>query len=324
MLRMIVFLLFLLMSFNLVLAESLIYADKLGRKVTIEVPVKRMVSLITYEIVFALKCDSNLVGIGRWAYDNSFIRAIKPDVKNIPSPGTGLDINVEYLLTLDPELVVTWTMREDVVRFLEGKGIKVIAVLPDSIKELYDVIRLHGNICGDTKRAEEIIGEMRKLFSFVKDRVSRVPQDNLKKAIWVYSKATSVNGGGGIIAELFKIANLINPASSIPQVQYETSVEEIVKWNPDHIFLWWGSTEFEIRDLKNSDQWKLIEAVKNNRIWKSPKWSTISPAIALTTFWMATKVYPEQFGDISFEEVADKFLKKTYGVSYNKSWFEKE
>ncbi len=322
--KVIVLLLFLvLVPINSALPKELTYTDKLGRTVTIKIPATRVVSLLTYELIFALKCEDKLVGIGRWAYDNHFINAIKPDVRNIPSPGTGLDINVEHLLFLNPELVITWTMREDVVKFLKERGIKVIAVLPDSIDELYDVIRLHGNIFGKIERAEEIISEMKSLFTLIEKRCSKVLPDQRKKAIWTYSKSTNVNGNSGMIAEIFKIINVKNPADYVQQRQFSTSLEEIIKWNPDHIFLWWGSTEFKIKDLKENQQWKLVNAVKNGRIWKSPEWSTISPAIAVTALWMAMKVYPEQFKDIRFEEIADGFFRKVYGVSYNKSWFVK-
>jgi len=322
--KVMILLFLILVPLNSALSKELTYTDKLGRTVTIKTPATRVVSLLTYEIILALKCDDKLVGIGRWAYDNHFINTIKPDVKNIPSPGTGLDVNVEHLLVLNPELVITWTMREDVVKFLEGKGIKVIAVLPDAIDELYDVIRLHGNIFGKPERAEEIIVEMRRLFTLIEKRVSKIPLNQRKKAIWTYSRATNVNGNSGMIAEIFKIINVNNPASHIPQRQYSTSLEEIVKWNPDHMFLWWGSTEYKIKELRENSQWRLISAVKNGRIWKSSEWSTISPAIAVTALWMAMKVYPDQFKDISFEKVADGFFRKVYGVSYNKIWFEKE
>ncbi len=322
--KIMILLFLILVPLNSALSKELTYTDKLGRTLTIKTPATRVVSLLTYEIILALKCDDKLVGIGRWAYDNHFINTIKPDVKNIPSPGTGLDVNVEHLLVLNPELVITWTMREDVVKFLEGKGIKVLAVLPDAIDELYDVIRLHGNIFGKPERAEEVIGEMRRLFTLIEKRVSKIPLNQRKKAIWTYSRATNVNGNSGMIAEIFKIINVNNPASHIPQRQYSTSLEEIVKWNPDHMFLWWGSTEYKIKELRENPQWRLISAVKNGRIWKSSEWSTISPAISVTALWMAMKVYPDQFKDISFEKVADGFFRKVYGVSYNKIWFEKE
>lgn len=301
-------------------AEDFIYEDNLGRTVTIKTPAKRVVSLITYETILTLNSMDSLVGIGRWAYDNPFINAVKPDIKKIPSPGSATDVNMELLLKLNPDLVITWTIREDVVRFLESKNVKVIAVLPESIDELYDLIRVHGRIFGKKQRAEEVIAEMKKVFQLIEKRVSKVSPK--KKVLWVYSKATSVNGGQGAVADLMKIINVENPASHIPTRNYSTSIEEIIKWNPDAMFVWWGNTEFSIKDLLDSPQWRVVRAVKDGKIFKSPEWSTVSPAIAVTALWMAMKIYPEQFKDIDFEKTANNFFQKVYTTPYKKSWFE--
>ena len=51
---------------------------------------------------------------------------------------------MEALLKLKPDLVLTWTFKPDLVRFMEERGLKVIAIYPESLPELYDVMRLDG------------------------------------------------------------------------------------------------------------------------------------------------------------------------------------
>ena len=78
---------------------TLSYTDKLGRVVKVSVPVKRAVFFESYELIPALGVWDEVVGVGRWAYENDLIRATRPDIEqSIPSMGTGTDINIEALL----------------------------------------------------------------------------------------------------------------------------------------------------------------------------------------------------------------------------------
>ncbi|MEW6215224.1 MAG: ABC transporter substrate-binding protein, partial [Nitrospirota bacterium] len=95
-------------------AATITYTDKLGRKITVSVPVKRAVFFITYELIPALDIWDRVVGIGRWAYNNDLMKATKPDIAStIPSTGSGSDVNIEALLKLKPDLVITWTFKPE-------------------------------------------------------------------------------------------------------------------------------------------------------------------------------------------------------------------
>jgi len=52
--------------------------------------------------------------------------------------------------------------------------------------------------------------------------------------------------------------------------------------------------------------------------YKLPRWSTWSPRLAPIALYMAMKLYPEQFQDVNFEKVADRFYQKVFGISYYK------
>jgi iron complex transport system substrate-binding protein len=65
--------------------SSLTLTDKLGRTVTIDIPVKRAVVVITYELVPALGIWDQIVGVSRWAEEEcdlyrTFVKT-KPELK---------------------------------------------------------------------------------------------------------------------------------------------------------------------------------------------------------------------------------------------------
>jgi iron complex transport system substrate-binding protein len=307
-----------IVSASLSEAETITYKDKLGRVINIDVPVKRTVLFISYELVPAMNIWDRVVGIGRWAYDNDLMKAVKPDIaKTIPSVGTGTDINIEALLKLKPELVITWTFKPETVRFMEEKGLKVIAIYPESLEELYDVMRLHGRLFMREREVERVIYEMEDIFRLIKDRVSKIPNNKRKKVLWLGGKPTTVACGIGVTNDIFKLIGGINPASHIHKRNVDVTTEQIVAWGPDVIFIW-GNANYTAQSILQSSQWRFINAVREGKVYKAPEWSTWSPRLAPIALWMAIKTYPEYFKDIDIEKVADDFYRKVYGIPYKK------
>ncbi len=303
---------------GIVTAETVTCTDKLGRDVTVSVPVSRAVIFQTYELIPALGIWDSVAGIGRYAYDNDLMRATRPDIeKTIPSAGTGSDMNLEALLKLNPDIVITWIFRPDSVKFMEAKGLQVIAVSPESISELYEVIRLHGRIFGKEDRAEMCIAKVESIFQLVRDKVSGIPRERKQKVLFLLGKPTTVACGLGVAAALVKLAGGINPASSTMQTGVDVSMEQIIAWNPDVIFIW-GHAGYTAQNILDGPQWRSIKAVSNRKVFKAPMWSTWSLRIAPMVLWMAAKTYPEQFADIKMERSLEDFFQTIYGISYGK------
>lgn len=298
-------------------ASSLVITDKLGRTITVDVPVKRAVVVITYELVPALGIWDQVVGVSRWAEEECDIyRTIvhkSPHLKR-PHVGIGTDINAEAVMALNPDLVITWSYNEKAIRFLEEKGVKVIAVYPESLQELYDLIRMHGALFGKDARAQEVIDEMEKLFRMIKERVDRIPPDRRLKVIHLGGKPTTVSGAVGVTNDLVTIAGGVNIGGEIKDRNADVSVEQIIRWNPDVILIW-GNAGYGPEWLLENSQWRYVKAVQEKRVYKLPKWSTWSPRLAPIALWVAMKLYPEKFRDISFEEVTKNFYRKVFGIS---------
>ena len=298
---------------------SVTYRDKLGRSVTVPVPVKRAVFLISYELVPVLGVWDRVAGVGRWAYENDIIRQDRPDIRaTIPSVGSGTDVNMEALMKLKPDVVVTWTFKPELVRFMEERGLRVIAIYPESLAELYDVMRLHGRLFQREARMERAIGEMEGLFRMIRERVARIPDSQRKKVLYTGSKPTIVSGAVGVTNDMITLIGARNPASVLRQRNIDVPIERIIEWNPDIIIIW-GNARDAPSDLMNDPQWRLIPAVRKGQVYKSPEWNTWSPRLAPFALWMAAKTYPEYFKDVNLDRVVDAFHRKVFGVS-GKGW----
>ncbi len=314
----IVILLFLPLLLQKAEAETVIYKDKLDRTVSIPLPVKRAVFFQTYELIPALGIWNRVVGIGRYAYNNDLMKAAMPDIrKKIPSAGSGIDVNMETLLRLQPDLVITWTVNPANVRFMEERGIRVISLYPESIPELYEAINFQGRIFSKEKEMRNVIALMEDVFSEIKKRVASIPTGEKQKVLWIGSRPNAVACRIGVNNDIINMIGGINPASVIEQRNADVPIERIIAWNPDVIFIW-GNAAYGSNDIIKNPQWQAVKAVREGRVYKAPEWSTWSPRLAPVTLWMAIKTYPARFGDINFSARADQFYKKVFGIGYNR------
>lgn len=123
----------------------------------------RIVSLAcsNTEIVHALGCADMLVGVDEHS-------DYPPEVVGpLPKVGPDLDIDVDKVLALEPDLVLaTLTVpgHEKVVERLEAAGLPFIAPEPTSLDDVYRDIRDIGARLGVPERAEAVVREMRAVF----------------------------------------------------------------------------------------------------------------------------------------------------------------
>jgi iron complex transport system substrate-binding protein len=286
--------------------------DAAGNEIEIAPPVKRVVFLSLYELIPVFDAWDRAVGLNRWAYESEVLKGF-PQLKEIPSVGAADAVNIETLLALRPDLVITWTYKPEVAEFLIRRGLKVISVYPDSLEELYGVIDLCGKIFQKEERAREVRSLMEKSLAWTASKVSMAPAEKQRKVLWLWGKPTIVSGGDSLSDELIKIIGGLNPAEGIKTRNPEVSMESIVGWDPDVIFIW-ASARYGPAELLNNSQWKSVKAVRDGRVFKAPNLTTWAPTICTMAQWMAWKTYPEYFDRKELEESVKRFNIKCFGV----------
>ncbi len=287
-------------------AAAITWRDKTGTDVTVRVPVRRAVLYETYELLPVTGAWDRVAGISRFALENDLLRAVKPDFSRaINSAGSAMDV------------IITWSSNPKAVAFLRARGLPVIAVYPESIAELYDVMRLQGKLFGKEQKVEAAIAEMERIFSLIRTRTASIPPDGRRRAVWIGSKPTTAAGRVGVTSDLFRIINLENAAGSIAGRTADVPLERIAAWNPELVFIW-GNARYGASDILGNPQWRHVRAVKERAVFKAPHWSIWSPRIAPIALWMASKAYPERFRDVNIDKTIDGFYRKVYGIPYGK------
>ncbi len=316
--------LFLVTVSSSIFAKEITIVDKLGRKITINTPVKRAVVIMAPELIPALGLWNQVVGVSYWVYrEYKFFSYIKPDWKKKVLPvgsGMGKDIDMETLLKLKPDVIITGPFYPEVVKFMEKHGLKVITINPETISEFYKVIKLFGLIFGKENKANFLINEMNKTLNLIQKRLVQVSKP--KKVVWIYRLAPlGIACKGAIIDDIFKKLKTINVCDLIKpncNVIANISIEDLIKYNPDVIFIW-GFTRAKPEDIIHNSQWQSIKAVKENKVYKAPRnLGTWSPSLVILSLWTAVRVYPEYFKDINFIKYSNSFYLKIFGVPYTK------
>ena len=303
----------LLMTAASVEAASITYTDKLNRTVEIPLPVQRVVFMQMYELMPVLNVWDKVVGVAEYVYRDDLITAVKPDIRSIPHVGSGSNANIEALLKLQPDLVITWAWQPETIRFMEEKGLRVIAIYPENIEGLYEVMRLLGTIFQKESRVETAISEMEAIFSLIREKEAGREPATKRKMAYIGGKSNSVAGSIGIDNDLLRLIGGINVGGSIPERSAMVSLEQIVVWNPEVIFIW-GNAGYTAQDILDNPQWRFVKAVRENRIYKLPRWTTWSPRLALVALWMAKKAYPEDFRDVDFSQQAENLYQKLFNI----------
>ncbi|MDD3581003.1 MAG: ABC transporter substrate-binding protein [Desulfobacca sp.] len=279
-------------------------------------PARRVVLFEAYELAAALNAWDRIVGISTYAQDNDLLRRLLPNLKDIPAPGSGFVVNVEALLALHTDLVVTWSRKPEMLEFLRRHGITVLGVYPESIADLLQVLGQLGQVLDCEARAQGVAGLIKdNLTAVQRCRQQRRPSAPAPRVVWLWGKPTTISGNRGVVADLIRVAGGRNLGSHLDGLNCNISMEEMIALNPEVVFIW-GSASYGPEDLYQDPKWQSISAIKCQRGFKLPRQSTWSPRVVDLAWLMTSHLYP---GMVKEEEIAAA-LDSFYGALFGIPW----
>lgn len=205
--------------------------DDYGRTVVIPSQPKRVVSLspAVTEIMFALGADNLLVGRTDFC--------VYPDeALNIPSIGGISNLNIESILALNPDLVISGSMvGKKVTDQMDAMGTPMVCVIEKPrFEALYDNITAIGCLVDKEHEADSL----NKLLRNKIDNLSTYQPTNVSTAYYVVGFGAGGNftaGGNTFINDIIRMAGGRNIAEGIEGWSY--SLEALMKEDPDYIIV---------------------------------------------------------------------------------------
>lgn len=279
--------------------------DDTGAAVTIASRPARIISLTlaTDEMLLTLVDPRRLLGVTYFATDPA-ISNVADAAARIPQK---LDVNVETILSLGPDLVFVadWTDAGP-VRQLREAGVPVYLITSGvSIASIEDKIMRVALLTGDAAKGREMIDGMEARLSTVQKKVSPLPPEKRLRAI-DYASWGSAQGRGSSWDEMLRHAGLVDAVadfSSDAWGQVPLSKEKILQIDPDLLVLpgWvYGSPRGAAGfygQVTGDPALKKLRAVRTGHVVQMPERlkSTTSQYIVDAVEWLARTAYPDLF-----------------------------
>lgn len=246
---------------NFTITDSNVYVSK---NIKIKQDNKRIVSVSPQvtEILCDLGCMDRLVARTDFClYPKS--------VTKVQSIGGITDANVEMIISLRPDIVITSSIfPKKLVTVLEDASLPVVSFKEGSkIEDMYKVMTILGDLTNRQSQADSLINICKKRLAKVSsmcDSIIKTEQAKRPKVYYVVGFGAGGDFSAGedtYINEIFTLAGGDNIAKSAKNWSFNK--EELFKNQPDYIFV----RKADIEKFKHTSPYSELKAVKANKVF---------------------------------------------------------
>ena len=231
-------------------------------------PVRRIISLVPAltEILFTIGAGPQVVAVS--SYDE-----FPPAVDALPRVGSLLDPDVERILSLRPDLVLTYGSQSELETQLARAGIRAFSYRHGGVAGVLQVLRDLGAATGHAATAERKAREIQAQLDAVRTQVGSQPR---LRTLLVFSRQPQslqqmyVSGGTGFLDDVLRIAGGENVFGDIPRESVQPSHETLIVRAPEAIVEIHATGMMAVADLERERTlWSTlasIPAVRDGRL----------------------------------------------------------
>ena len=238
-----------------------------------------------------------------------------PKLASLPTVSNGgpeWDINVEALHTIAHDVV--FVVNKNSAESLAQKGFCVVALqwsTPYSVKE---TMTLLGEILGLQNQAAAYNAYYDRMLRFVAQKVTNAPS----RPTALYLRYTNFSLPMVSTATwIIEHAGGINVAANVKD-HATISVEQLLAWNPDFLFVW---NTHEKEAIYRDKRLAGLNAIQHQKVFVMPMgshvWTHYTPEQPLALLWAAEKFFPLAFQDVSIQKEIVSFYATFFGVTLN-------
>ena len=342
------------------LAAPIEVTDALGRKVKVELPVKRVVLNFNFEeftAVAGVDGWKKIVGISRAPWEGwrpvifNRYKAVIPNLAEMPDIGNSEDNNlsIEKIISLKPDVffVSEWTYNslKGGAGQIEAAGIPIIVIDYNAqiLERHLASTRAFGMVMGQETRAEEIATFYDTKYKDVMARVAKAKVEKKAKVYVELGQAGADTIGNtyagtmwGKILDLMGAENIAN--GKIPGPWGPMNAEAVIAANPDIVFIAGSSWANRTKAVKTGYEatkeltlttlapyaarpgWETITAVKTGNF------NAIEHGLCRTLVdfvamqFIGQRLYPEQFKDVDPIASFKDYHEKFLPVAFGGNW----
>jgi iron complex transport system substrate-binding protein len=259
----------------------------------------RIISLVPAltEMLFAIGAGPQVIAVS--SYDD-----FPPETKRLPRVGALLDPDVERILALRPDLVLTYGSQDALDAQLATAGIRTFSYRHGGLDALFQTLRELGAATGRTAEAGRTASQIRQQLDAVRARVRGRPRP---RVLLVFGrepqtlKQLYVSGGAGFLHEMLEIAGGTNVFADVGRESVQPSHETLLTRAPDIVLEIRATRPVAAADVaRERAAWATlpsIPAVRSGRIhFLNGEYLVVpGPRVGLATEAFARALHPEAF-----------------------------
>ena len=242
--------------------------DDVGREVVLDAEPTRIVSLApsNTEIVCALDACDRLVGVTD--FDD-----FPPEVADVPDVVIAAAVDVELVVASEPDLVLAAGNEltpTAVIEQLDGLGLPVLVLYPETMDEVHADIELIGTALGRRSAAAELVGALEARVTDVVAAVEGAERPLALYEVFHAEGTTYTAGEGSVLASLLELAGA-TPLTG--DAQGVIDAESLVAADPELILLGTASYDPSLADpdaalatVRERAGWSELRAVRDGAV----------------------------------------------------------
>ncbi len=308
--------------------ESITVVDHLGRTVDLPGPAQRVIGTHnpSMNMVVVLDGDgSRIAGFGSKDMSYGLYEIIAPEIENVVQIGQGKNLNMETVVSVNPDLLVIPARFKDSIEDMDELGIPCIALDVEKFDSIKSALTIVGKAIGQDERASELVG----FFDEMLDKMKAVAElAGEKPSVLMLSKSspTAVSTDAMLQNLMIESAGGINVTAGFKpdDLWTEVDIEQIIAWNPDVIYVPVYAT-YTVDDILSDPQWASISAVQNNKVFRFPSilepWDYPVAASAMGLCWVCHNLHPHLYTFDDLMKDVDRYYEFVYGQTFSAEEF---
>jgi ABC-type Fe3+-hydroxamate transport system substrate-binding protein len=236
--------------------------------VAAQAPPQRIVSLVpnVTEILYAIGAGPQVVAVSTYDVE-------PPQVRSLPTVGALLDPDTEKIISLKPDLVITYGSQADLQSQLKSANIPFFDYRHAGLDHIMVTMRALGARTGHADQAERAAAALQNSIDAIKRRVAGKPRP---KTLLVFGREPGslrniyASAGRGFLHDMLTAAGGDDVLNDIEKESAQVSTEMILARRPEVILELNAATRLNDADLKKViDPWMTLSsvpAVKNKRV----------------------------------------------------------
>ena len=309
--------------------KELTLVDVLGKDVTVNKPVERVVTLpyaSSPDAIRAIGAKDKVVGICTSHPDEVYF----PELSKLPSVGhSWFNPDYEAIIELRPDIVLTLgRYNPGIEDKLEPAGITVVRIEFNKIDLLLGEMKKLGYILDTEKEAEEFISWYEGWLNMIKERTEELSEDEKVRVYGALFYLGGIDGKGTVFDSACELTGGINIGSVFEEYCQEVDPEWVITQNPD-IIVKGGirasgyetddptAMEMMRKEILSDPAWKDVRAVKNERVYLIGYQLRVGTHTIVGLAYLAKWFYPELFEDLDPQAIHQEYIDKFCDIDFN-------